>query len=60
MASYIDWDAPNDGETTSEMLEVLEERRRQEQREALRNARLWENYRDHYGRNGEVVIKPMR
>ncbi len=57
----IGWeDEELDGETTAEMLEVLEERRRLEAKTTERDKRLWEDYKDFFGRDGSLAIRPPR
>lgn len=53
------WSSPPDGETTEEMLRVLDETRTRDELEAMHNRRLWEK-RDYYGRDGSLVVRPPR
>lgn len=53
----IDWDEPNDGETTEEMLEVLRLRRLEEERTRAREQRQWE-YAGYFDANGDLYTRP--
>jgi len=56
----IDWDEPNDAETTEAMIEAVERRRIEDETRERRNELLWEKFSGFYGRDGSMVIRPPK
>ena len=59
--TLADWDAIEpEGETTEEMLKVNERYWRDLEEAEVRSWRTWDEHRDRFGSNGDVVIPLAR